>query len=226
MSALYLLPNLALFAVLCRMIAVGLHLERPALFVFLHAWFAYSLITQFAQSPALHLGVWLFAVPAIGIATKRIFAVPRCGMWPALSACGGLCAAGTLCGPVLARWGVSPSMFAFTLSCWLAITAGTIFLFASLVRPEASGDPDRKLWRGMGAHFLVLGGGMQILAASAAAAAWFFLLPLATAAIWLLLAWFIAPTPDAIVNEERLAISAQVVASGLQVAARSENPRA
>jgi len=202
MSALYLLPNLALFAVLLRMIAVRLHLERPALFIFLHAWFAYSLITQFAQSPALHLGVWLFAIPAIFTATKKLLIGSH--LWPAPALA--LCAAGTLCGPVLARWGSSPSMLAFTVSCWLAITAGTIFLLAS----ARAQDPDRKLWCGAGTHFVVLGGGMQVLAASAAAAAWFFLLPLATSAIWLLLAWFIAPTPDAIVATERLALSRQV----------------
>ena len=192
MSALYLLPNLALFAVLCRMIAIKLHLERPALFVFLHAWFAYSLITQLAQHPALHLGVWLFGVPAVFLASKKLLAGSR--LWPAPALA--LCAAGTLCGPVLSRWGTSTEMLAFTLSCWLGVTTGTIFLAASF-RAE---HPDRKLWRGVGGYFFVLGGGMQILAASAAAAGWFFLLPLATAA-------FLAPTPDALVNKERLAIA-------------------
>ena len=215
MHSLYLLPNLALFAVLCRMIAVKLHLERPALFVFLHAWFAYSLITQFAQHPALHLGVWLFAAPAIFLASKKLLAGSR--LWPAPALA--LCAAGALCGPVLSRWGISAEMLAFTLSCWLAVTTGTIFLAASL-RAE---HPDRKLWCAVGAHFFVLGGGMQILAASAAAAAWFFLLPLVTAAIWLALACSLGPTPDALINEDRLAIarSAGTLACAGSRAARS-----
>ena len=208
MNTLYLLPNLALFAVLCRMIAVGLHLERPALYVFLHAWFAYSMLTQLAQHPALHLGVWLFGAPAIFLATKKLLAGSR--LWPAPALA--LCAAGTLCGPVLSRWGNSAEMLAFTLSCWLAVTSGTIFLLASL----RSENPDRKLWRGVGAHFFVLGGGMQILAASAAAAGWFFLLPLATAAIWLALAWSLGLTPDGIIATERLALSRQVCSAGLQ----------
>jgi len=198
MTASYLLADLALFAVLLRMIFVGLHEERRAEFVFLYAWLLWALLSLTSiSSPALHLVVWIFAVPALMRAARQ---VGQSAIWlGGLSAA--LVVAAALAWFTFGRHGSDFAILAFNAHCGLAIFTGTLFVAASR-HAEA---PDRTLWRWMGAQFLIAGIGLELVAAGAA-----WLLPLISAlltGIWLLLALDLAPTPDALVNESNLAIS-------------------
>lgn len=195
-DALYLLPDAALALVLARMRLVKLDRARPDLFIFLYAWLLYSLATLYSNAPTLHFAVWLFAAAPLARASLRVVGEnsPRALLAFAfpLPAALGLRALGNAAAELAA-------------GCIAASITGGIFLLASLATRHSPLVTDVILWRGAGAYFLLFG---VVLPLPALLAPEFYpLLLLASAAVWLALAWFIRPTPDLLFNLEKLAIA-------------------
>ena len=208
---LYLAPDLALLLVLARMVEVRLQVTRAPLFVFLSAWLAYSL--------ALFIAAHAFRANAAGYTHAFVIATAAVwifGLWPLHSAIGhaktnaglGLLLALVLAGAVAAIQATgagpgpcSPLRFAMVLAALFQLIAGASFLAAAI----GAEDPDRTLWYGAGAYFVLLGGSMLCAQALRRNE----LLDLAAglgAVIWAVLAAHIGPTPDALFNLEKLGI--------------------
>ncbi len=208
----YLAPNLALFLVLYRMAAARLHTERSAVFVFLCAWFLYSvglvLVTAvFPVSSASFARIYLFATaiawaagaPALWKAGARVVMCTPGLAWIVAAA---LMLAAWMAHAVWLEAGITPVTAALIGSCWMSVAAGALFAIAS-VDAEM---PDLLLWRGLGAAFLFFGFGTlwgRLLSANYQVN--LAALVLVTAS-WAALAWHIAPTADGIFNLEKLAL--------------------
>lgn len=215
---LYLAPNLALFIVLYRMVGARLHVHCWAVYLFLCGWLIYSLtaLMYTAVHPVSSPGyaamyfrltcmAWLLALPAIFQATAQLVRRPAAA-WSLLAVVAVVAAAAWLIQQLFQRpGGGSLSTTALGLTAFAAALAGAIFLFAGLSTSLATSHSSL-MFRGIGAYFLVFSFG------SLAARAWgnsyraTDVVLLAGVAVWLLLAWWIAPTGDALVNEQKLAV--------------------
>jgi len=203
-DAVYLFPDAALFLVLLRLVFVHAHITCPREFAFLVAWWTYCVLSLHSHFPAAgHLVVWAAALPLLWSATSDALSGARRG-WaaPALA----LCAAGAMASRVGARWGASAEMAASVTSWWLAIVAGAVLLAAALRNASTDDCGQRRLRAGIGAYLVLYGGGVELIAAFGDAG-WLLPLALLCAALWLALAVFIGPTPEALINPEKLALA-------------------
>jgi hypothetical protein len=210
--AILLLPDVALVIVLCRMAFVGLARERAAMFTFLCAWLAFSLSTLILGQAVPHsselyariylwliAGVALVAVPALYQASRHLVAHPSiAAAVPALAAL----AAGLVL-ELVSRKTPSPALAALAASSFAAVILGAVFFCAAW---EAS-PPDLVLRLGVGGYLLAFGFGLLLARLYGRGPAAFEPVAVLCAAAWLALAWFLAPTPDALVNDELLALS-------------------
>jgi len=196
-TALYLIQLLALFLVILRMTWTGLDRERPAEFILLWAWLIFSIVTLASSWSLLYFAVWAFAAPAIFSASARLASLDE------KATCALVLIFCAMCSQEIIRaWGQGAELVAFLGFSWIAMLGGAVLALAGLAdEPGAA----RRLRLGIGGSFLFYFGGLQILAAFDVADA-FGLVIAGSAAIWLLLAWFIAPTPDALFNLEKLGI--------------------
>jgi len=189
-TALYLLPDLALFAVLLRMIFLGLHERRRAEFILLFAWLLWALLSiSPGANASLHLVVWIFAAPAIVPAARR---AGRSLILPVV-----LALAGGYAQLVFARYGNSFEIAAFVAHVWISTLAGTTFLLAWRK------DRD-KLRLGLGVYFAAAGAAQILMAALALPL--LAILSAVLTGIWTALAAALGPRPDALVNEDYLGI--------------------
>jgi len=202
MDAVYLLPDAALYLVLLRLVIVNAHHSCPREFFFLVSWWTYSLLSLHSQFPAAgHVVALAGALPLVQAATRELLS-GALSSWaaPALA----LCAAGALASQIAARWGGSPELAWIVVSWWLAALFGGALLVGAFKRSPTG--QAAVLRAGIGAYLVLYGGGAA-LAAAFGSAAWIAGLALVTTALWLALAWGVEPTPDALINENILALS-------------------
>jgi hypothetical protein len=196
-QALFLLPDMALFLAICRMASAGVHRSRTSLFFFVCVWFLFSIATvvvEEAATPALYPKVYfqllLFALGASAPAQwAAAQGMPRWGEAISLVAI----TAGIYLGPRF-HWSLSPMPY--------LAAVGVLFICAAF---HAEGQ-DRLLWGGVGLCLVLNGAGVLLARKFASGPAAYEWLALACAAIWIVMAWKIGPTPDAIVNPEKLAL--------------------
>lgn len=199
MIYLALLADAALLLVLLRMIWVGADRACPREFFFLLSLLCCALLSVLAPSfPAWgYAAVWLTALPMLVKATKH-FPASR-GLGTALIAALTLSAAALLCGPSsLARWGNSSAASWALLGSLFALAAGIVLVIPAFKHLHISAIS--RLRFGIGIHLLLVNGAAFIGVP-------FFVTVFAATLVWLATAAAIAPTPDALVNEERLAVS-------------------
>lgn len=200
MIHLALLADAALLLVVLRMIHVGADRECPREFFFLLSLLCYALLSFAPSFPAWgHAAIWLTSAPLL-IAAGKEFPSRRAALMTVLA----LCAAATLGGPTsVARWGNSPAASWALLGSYFAFAAGIVLLFAASHEHAAlkgAATSRARLRAGIGAHLLTVYG-------AALAGVPFPATVFAATLIWLVTAAFLAPTPGALLNEERLALS-------------------
>ncbi len=193
MIYLALIADAALLLVILRMLWVGADRSCPREFFFLLSLLCYASLSFAPSFPAWgHAGVAFFALPMLIEATKKFPA-----RHAALSAALTLSAAALLCGPsALTRWGNSVEATWALLGSLLELAAG-IVLVASTLRHLDSAPLRLRFF--IGVHLLLVNGSAFLGVAFPATV-------FAATFVWLLTAAAIAPTPDAIINEERLAV--------------------
>lgn len=209
---LHLLPDALLLIALLRMTGVHLHSERREMFGFLSAWLAYSLFLLFVgqvreqNSHAYFLVfivvtafVWTTALPALWRPSVAVIYSP----WRAGLACISLVAAALLLDIVMRHATDIRVAELLGFNCWIAAVTGAIFLLASI----GAEDPDRILWRGAGAFFLVYGFGYLLVGVARGGAWAYTALVLAASCCWFAFAWFIGPHPEHVFNLEKLALA-------------------
>lgn len=210
-SAIYLLPDAALFAVLARMVGVRLHAERPAMFAFLSAWLLRSLILLLAAqlldpaSESYRRAHWLseIAVWAV-LAVALVPALVEIGnsYWVFAMLAAALLLSAAITGMIFNQLGTSWAISRQALSCWVWLMAGAAFAVASV----KAAPPDATLWRGAGIFLLIYGGGILLAGIfhANASGAGYALIALGGAMVWAGLAWFLGPHADVLVNLEKL----------------------
>lgn len=200
--ALYFAPDAALLLLLLRMIFVGAERSAWREFLFLNAWFFYSLLTLHSSFPAWgHLAVWTFAAPLAASSTTGLLSASRPPSTQKIFVAGtalSLVAASALGAAAVARWGASSTssgaarfallgaLFAIALGCALLVS----FFLTRPLRP---------LRCGIGIYLFAFYGG-ALLGFPVA------LLAILSTAAWLATAFFIAPRGDLLFNLEKLAV--------------------
>jgi hypothetical protein len=200
--ALYFAPDAALLLLLLRMIFVGADRSAWREFLFLGAWFFYSLLSLLSFFPAWgHLLPWIAAGPLAVHAAQQFPRARRCASAPLLTSITAtvLLIASALGAEAVARWGsgsAGPSASAriALLGALFALALAAVLLVSSFfVRPL------RPLRCGIGVYLFSFYGG-ALLGAPVA------LLSILSTACWLSVACLIAPRPDLLFNVEKLAV--------------------
>jgi hypothetical protein len=208
---IYLAPDAALLFVLMRMAGVRLAGERPAFFVFLCAWWAFSITSMvMAQrwapgSPLyvkwfayLTLATWAFAALPLFRAARRI-PLPSYRCILIFLAIG---LAAFAAERIFARADHSVSVSTQVASCWIAVVVGAVFLCAAWKAEQ----PDVALWTGAGAYFVIYGGGILLAGQWPGGRALFPAIAGAATLTWLALAYYIGPHADHLFNVDKLAL--------------------
>jgi hypothetical protein len=208
---IYLAPDAALLFVLMRMAGVKLAGERPAFFIFLCAWWAFSITSLLmAQrwAPGSPLYVKWFAYLTL--------ATWACGVWPLVRAAERIPLPSYRCmlifiaiglaafaaERIFARAGHSVSVSTQVASCWIAVVVGAVFLCAAWKAEQ----PDVTLWTGAGAYFVIYGGGILLAGQWRGGRALFPIVAAAGALAWAALAYYVGPHPDHLFNVDKLAL--------------------
>jgi hypothetical protein len=215
-EAIYLLPDAALFFVLARLVSLRLVREQLGLFVFLSAWFGYSLALELGAQylppgsleyrKAFFLAtvlVWCCALPALWAPGRVIIGSGWAGS--AWRMAGVLAAAGAtalLTRVAFARAGNSWSARSLAASAWLAIFAGAIFFAASFGMPHA----ELVLRRGAGLFFALYGFGILAAALVDRGRYSYLAVAVAGAIIWTATFYFLTPRPGLLFNPEKLGL--------------------
>ena len=221
-----LLPDVALLILICRMAFVGLHHTRPALFVFLCAWLAFSVATLILSqalpndSPRyadfyfrLTFLACIFAIPA---AWRAMFQLLRGPIAPILVVALWFLAA-RLVHEVLRREPPTVALLAFLSTSFLAACIGGLLGLAAVASrglaalpgPTGAGTTGAAGWQleaGVGGCLYLFGAGLLALRVLSASPVAWHLLAVAVMVVWLLLAAYVGPKPDALVSFEKLAL--------------------
>lgn len=196
-----LLPDAALFVVLCRMAAVGLWRERTALFIFLCVWFLFCLSTIVIDKAAPHTGgqyAFIYSLLQFSAITALI---------PAAWIAGSNAAPHSQLASTVAAF-AGAGIFVFLLH-----RAPLSFVFlagygaAFVVLSFGAADPDRVLLRAIGTYLIVFVAGVFLARKFGHGPAAYEWVAFACAAIWIFLALKITPTHDAIVSPAALALT-------------------
>jgi len=209
--AIHLVPDALLLVVLLRMTFVGLIFERRAMFIFLSAWLIYSLALLFlaqiisADSPTYvstiaisSVAVWIISLPAMLQVTRAL----NRSFFQSICALAIIVVAYASIRLIRANPGFDDLAKFLAINCWISAVYGAMFLFAS-VHAE---NPDRVLWRGCGAFFLLYGFGYLLIGIYRPGGWAYPALVLSAGLVWLAMAWYIGPHPDHLFNLEKLAL--------------------
>lgn len=205
-------PNAALFILLCRMAAAGLAAARPAVFAFLCIWLIFSLGTLIAgqtadPSGAGYANFYLAGLTLSGVALApalwraSIVAVGH-PAWCIVLAVTGLSLSFTLGLNLVRLTGPTPGWRALIATMFGSLAAAAIFFCAAM----HAAAPDRLLWQGLGWYLLIFGAGTAVARLEGRTHAAYFLVAALATLVWLVLAWRIGPHPDVLISLEKLAL--------------------